>query len=107
MMLRVVSVAEKEVAESALWLEQQQVGLGDDFLLAVERAFAEIKQAPLACPSFLVPDFQFKLPLRWRKLGRFPYVAIFNFQDQVITVVGVLHVHRNLEAILRSRVGQH
>jgi hypothetical protein len=54
---RVLSVARLEAADAALWYESRRVGLGDEFLTAVEEAFHRIREAPLAyatmehCPA--------------------------------------------------------
>jgi plasmid stabilization system protein ParE len=92
-------------AESALWLDAQQPGLGDDFLAAVQAAFADISRSPTGCPTLDLPGIPLKSALRWHSIGRFPHLAIFTVQGNDILVVAVLHGHRDLESILRSRVG--
>jgi plasmid stabilization system protein ParE len=105
MLLRTASIADTDVTESALWLERQQAGLGADFLAALRETFAEIRQSPLACPTLDLPGVTFKSSLRWRSVGKFPYLAIFTIQGDEILIIAVLHAHRDLEAMLRSRVG--
>jgi toxin ParE1/3/4 len=106
MVLRLASVAERDMVESALWLDEQQVGLGSEFLSAVQDTIAEIVERPLACPVFDTPNVVFKLPLRWMATGRFPYLVIFTVQADEIAVVAILHAHRDLETVLASRVGK-
>jgi len=55
MLLRTASIAERDITESALWLDAQQPGLGDDFLAAVQAAFADISRMPAACPTLDLP----------------------------------------------------
>lgn len=105
MKLRTTSIADADVAEAALWLENEQAGLGSVFLDAVAEAFTKIADGPLTCPTLNAPNISFKVPLRSKMIGRFPYRAIFALQGDDIIVVGVLHGHRDLETILRSRVG--
>jgi hypothetical protein len=103
--LRTSSIADRDTIEAALWLDQQKLGLGDDFVTAVRETFEQIKQMPLACPTLNFATTNFKYPLRWRVVGRFPHLAIFTVQANEILVVGILHPSRDLEAVLRSRVG--
>ena len=105
MLLRTASIADRDIVESALWLDRQQPGLGDDFLASVNATFAEIGRQPLACPTLNLPDVNFKSVLRWHSIGRFPHLAIFTVQADEILVVAVAHGHRDLETILRLRVG--
>jgi hypothetical protein len=72
MVLRTTSVAERDVVESALWLDQQRPGLGGDFLAEVEAAFAHIRKSPNACPTLDIPGDSFRSVLRWQSIGRFP-----------------------------------
>jgi hypothetical protein len=44
--LRVLSVAQLEATESALWYEDQRSGLADEFFVEVEEAFARIRENP-------------------------------------------------------------
>jgi hypothetical protein len=76
MKLRTASIAERDIVDASLWLDQQQFGSGADFQLAVRETAAAIAQAPLACPTLVVGDVRFRSTLRWRSVGRFPYVAI-------------------------------
>jgi hypothetical protein len=105
MALRTASVAERDIVESALWLDQQQAGLGSDLLTAVEETLAEIERRPLACPTLSLSGATFKSQLRWLTVGRFPYLAIFTVSGDDILVVAILHAHRDLESILRARIG--
>jgi toxin ParE1/3/4 len=103
--LRTTSIADADVVDSALWLDREQAGLGSVFVDAVEAVFQSIVTAPLACPTFNLPSVQFKSSLRSKLVGRFPYLVIFTLQGNEVVIVGVLHMHRDLESILRSRVG--
>jgi hypothetical protein len=103
--LRTTSIADADVAEAALWMDQQREGLGIAFLEAVEQTFAQILSGPLACPTLVLPNITFKAMLRSKIVGRFPYRAIFTLHADEVIVVGVLHAHRDFETILRSRVG--
>ena len=105
MKIRTSSIADVDVAEAALWLEQQQSSLGAAFLEAVDKTFAQIVSRPLACPTFVSSKFTFKSPLRSAAIGTFEYRAIFIVQADEVQVVAVWHAHRDLDTILSARVG--
>jgi plasmid stabilization system protein ParE len=105
MSLRTASIAEQDIVDAATWVDQQQRGKGSTFLNEVRETAAAIVQAPLACPTLLFGQTVFKSPLRWRSVGHFPYVAIFTYEQGEVLIVGVLHNRRDLETILRARVG--
>ena len=105
MQLRLASIAERDIRDYALWLDQKQNGLGHDFVLAVEATLADIRRMPRACPGLHLADFSVDFELRWLTVGRFPYKVVFQLTHDEIFVLGVLHPHRDLDAILRSRLG--
>ena len=105
MNLHTASPADNDVVEAAVWFERQQSGLGDDFLNDVEAAFEQMQQAPLVCPTLQLEGVAFKLELRWTHVGRFGYLAIFHVVGDEIVIVAVVSAHRDLESILRARVG--
>jgi hypothetical protein len=87
--MRVVSHPEvdEELEAAALWYEDRQAGLGDDFL----HEFARTVHRIVAEPE------------RWRKVGddhrklnfhRFPFAIIYRVQAGVIYVQAVMHLHR-------------
>jgi hypothetical protein len=102
---RTTSIADSDVAEAALWLEGQQLGLGTTFVDAIDSTFRQIRSAPLACPTFVLANVNFKAALRSRYIEGFSHQAIFTVQSDEVVVVAVLHPHRDVESILRSRVG--
>lgn len=105
MSLRTASIAEQDIVAAAMWLDQQRRGHGAAFLDKVSETAASIAQAPLTCPTLVFENTVFKSPLRWRSVGHFPYLAIFTCEHSEILIVGVLHNRRDLETILRARVG--
>lgn len=104
MNLRTASAADQDV-DTAVWFERQQFGMGDDFLTDVEEAFAQVRQAPLACPTLQFEGVVFKVDLRWTHVGRFEYLVIFQVAVDEIVILAVVNAHRDLERILRARVG--
>jgi hypothetical protein len=105
MQLRTASIADKDVVDCALWLDRQQIGLGNDFIKAVDKAFNEIRQMPLACPTLGFSGLQLRSELRWLAVERFGHLVVFSVKHEEIVVVAVAHPRQDLETILRVRVG--
>jgi plasmid stabilization system protein ParE len=79
--------ADQELEAAALWYEQRQPGLGDDFMDEFERALRRIVVEPG----------------RWRKIRgdnrrlnfhRFPYAIVYSVGADVLYVKAVMHLHR-------------
>jgi plasmid stabilization system protein ParE len=87
--MRVVShpEADQELEAAALWYDERQPGLGEDFLDEFERTLRRI-----------VTD-----PERWRKIRgenrqlnfhRFPYAIVYNVRQDTLFIKAVMHLHR-------------
>jgi len=79
--------ADLELEAAALWYEDRQPGLGDDFLNEFEHTLRRVVAQPE----------------RWRKVrgenrklnfNRFPYAIIYSTQAGVIYIKAVMHLHR-------------
>lgn len=79
--------AEEELKGAALWYEERQPGLGDDFLDEFERALRRI---------MVDPTRHRKIWGENRKLnfGRFPYAIVYSIGANVIYVKAVMHLRR-------------
>lgn len=84
MTVRFSASARQELLESALYLEQQEPGLGDRFMGHVERAANLIEQHPNA----------------WSRIGRdlrrcrlvvFPYGLIYRIRADGVEIIAVAH----------------
>ena len=82
------SAAEQEVAEAGLWYEDHQNGLGEQFLVATEKA------ANAAATS---PDLYARVhgPLRRVLVPRFPYALIVRESINELLVVACYHLRRD------------
>ena len=87
--MRIVShpEADQELEAAALWYEQRQPGLGDDFLDDFTATLRRIEQEPE----------------RWRILrgenrklnfDRFPYAIVYHDQPERVIIVAVMHLAR-------------
>lgn len=87
--LRVEPEAEEELAAAAEWYEARRAGLGVELVAVVDRALEEVLAVPLSCPLWW-PERTY----RRKVVTRFPYVIVFTFEDEVVTVVAVAHAKR-------------
>jgi len=87
--------AEAELADAYAWYGQQVVGLGDDFLQAVDATINSIRRNPLQYPV-VYKD------IRRTLTRRFPYQIFFIINDMGIVIIAVFHGMRN-PAIWQSR----
>lgn len=87
--MRIVShpEADEELAAAALWYDQRQPGLGDDFLDEFERTLRRIVADPGRWPRIMGAN---------RKLNfhRFPYAIVYSLRADTLFVKAVMHLHR-------------
>jgi len=84
MNLRFAAAARRELNEAALWLEMQEPGLGERFLLEVAQARQLILEFPDAWHP-MGPN------LRRCHLKRFRYGLIYRVGGDVIEIVAIAH----------------
>ena len=91
-----LSVAETELAEATEYYDQQQPGLGQDFLDAVRRTEAAIQQNPELWAFH-------EKPLRGRRVQPFSYKLLYREFPDRIQIVAVMHFSR-LPGYWRDRI---
>jgi len=92
MKLRIHAAAEQEAQQAAQWYEDRRVGLGFEFLAAVDTALQRIGDDPLQFPILeTLPD---EPSVRRFLLKRFPYTIIYEVVSPEIQVLAVAHVRR-------------
>ncbi len=79
---------EQDVQAAAGWYENEQLGLGDEFLDELERAVHRMIENPEGFP--LQDD-----TVRVCKLRRFPYGVYYRVSSNEIVVTSVIHLHRD------------
>jgi hypothetical protein len=84
--------ADTEVESAALWYEDRQIGLGQDFLSELDRAFTLIVESPGVWP--LWPGVPESLGIRRFLLSRFPYGIAYDFTEAGVIVYAVAHLAR-------------
>jgi len=78
---------ESEVRASYEWYENQAIGLGDDFITELETAYQAIVELPDTWPRF-------QKSFRRFLLSKFPFSVIYQFNQETIFVVAVMHNSR-------------
>ena len=91
MKLRILREAEEEARASAIWYDEQWVGLGYDFLDELSAALKQIEEDP---GRFLILETIASKQIRRRRLTRFPFVIIFEILETEIVVLAVAHAKR-------------
>jgi plasmid stabilization system protein ParE len=84
--LRILSAAEREVAEAFAWYEARQPGLGFEFMRAVDARVYSIRRSPEMC-GFI------QRPYRCAIVRRFPYMIVYRYSndDDTVIVYAVFH----------------
>ena len=88
MRLVVREAAEADIAEAARWYEQRSLGLGSEFLRAVDVTLAEITRVPQRYPLV-------RGGARRALLRRFPYAVFFVATPELVSVFACLHARRD------------
>lgn len=91
MKLRILREAEEEAHASAVWYDEQMVGLGDDFLDELVSALQQIEDDPDRFPKLEIAKSE---QIRRCRLNRFPYLIIFEILEAEIVVLAVAHAKR-------------
>ena len=86
--LFVRKAAKADLAEAFAWYEARRAGLGHAFADEVAVAFAAIEEQPLRYPVMLED-------VRMAIVRRFPYLVYFVVLERGISILAVLHGHRD------------
>ena len=78
----------REIGEAYDWYQEQALGLGEEFLAALDRQFQLIQSSPGLYAEAL-PG------IRRALLRRFPYAVFYVERADLIAVLGVVHTSRS------------
>ncbi|WFP49860.1 type II toxin-antitoxin system RelE/ParE family toxin [Methylomonas sp. EFPC3] len=92
-----LAAAETELDQAYQWYEQQQSGLGKQYLSEFDAAIRRITAFP---KSYVLIDTEIRRCL----IKRFPYGVLYGIDRQSIIVVAVAHLHRKPDYWL-ARIG--
>ena len=87
--------AAADVQETFEWYERQRLGLGREFLAALEVAEEALVRSPTAYRVVHRDTRRFLL-------RRFPYQVLYRVMDDTIVIVGCFHVRRS-PRVVRGR----
>lgn len=90
MRVRLARLAQRDIADACAWYEAQRTGLGDRFIDAVDRVLVRVGDHPLQFPAV-------HASARRALVGRFPYGVYFEFVDDYVRVVAIVHLMREAQ----------
>jgi len=77
----------RELGEAAAFYEEQQPGLGEKFLSAVELAVEGVVAFPERWPIF-------ESAIRRRVIRVYPYAVLYHSSSKLIHILAIMHTHR-------------
>lgn len=85
--LKIREEASIEIVEAYKWYEDKKIGLGEDFLKELDKAFKMLKKKP--------EIFQRKYrSFRSVRLGGFPFAVFYEIEVNAVVVYSVFHSSR-------------
>ena len=86
--VRLREEAEHDLSEASIWYQQQQPGLGHEFLDEVLSTLQSIQDRPIIYPVVYRET-------RRALTKRFPFCVFYQIQSDTIIVFAILHASRN------------
>ena len=80
--------AELDIQDTFEWYEAQSLGLGSQFVRAVDTCLSSIGSNPLAYPIIYKQ-------VRRALIRRFPYGILYVFEPDIVAVIACFHSKRN------------
>ena len=91
--------AQADSQEAFDYYEQQRTGLGEEFLIALIKRYDDLAEHP-AHYSYI--EEQPEKIFRDARIGRFPYVIIFEITEEEVIMYAVHNTHKNQRTKLRK-----
>ena len=82
--------AERDITEAYAWYEERRVGLGEEFLSAIDACIERIRRRPDSYAP-VHESYRRSLP------RRFPYAVFYKHTGALVTVYAVFHTARDPE----------
>ncbi len=93
---RILRSARVELRAAARRYEQQRIGLGERFVLAIDKAINDAAADPLRWP--LMPSVPEELGVRRRLVDNVPYAVVYRIvTNGIVEIVAVMHGKRSPE----------
>jgi plasmid stabilization system protein ParE len=91
---RILRSARIELRAAARRYEEQRIGLGERFVLAIDKAINDAVADPLRWP--LMPSVPDELGVRRRLVDNFPYAVVYRIvTNGIVEIVAVMHGKRS------------
>jgi len=95
--VRRLPLAEQDALEAAIWYEERQPGLGDEFLVEVDRAVRALSDLPL------LHRIRFA-DVRRAPIHRFKFYGVYYIvRDEEVWVLAIFHGRRHPRALQERR----
>jgi plasmid stabilization system protein ParE len=86
--IRLREEAEADLSEAAIWYQQQQRGLGNEFLDEVLSLFQSIQNHPRAYPIV-------HREVRRALTNKFPFGVFYRVESDFVVIFAIMHASRN------------
>lgn len=90
--IRLHPLAEAEFHDSMYWYQRQQKGLELEFARCIDEAIERIKRTPELYPRTYKH-------IRKIVVRRFPFIILYEFDDNEIRIIAIFHSRRNPKTI--------
>jgi len=91
---RILRSGRTELRAAARRYEEERIGLGERFVLAIDKAISDAITDPLRWP--LIPSVPQNLGVRRRLVEGFPYAVVYRIvAHEIVEIVAVMHGKRN------------
>jgi plasmid stabilization system protein ParE len=80
--------AELDIAEAYAWYEGRRLGLGEEFLSALDACIESFRRQPHMC-CLVYQGYRRSL------MRRFPYAVFYEYDETTITIFAVFHTSRD------------
>jgi plasmid stabilization system protein ParE len=87
--------AEEDLAEIRAWYQAREIGLGDRFILSIDRVFARIADGPNRYPHYSEEVYR-------ALVQGFPYSVYYTADDTEVTILAVIRQARDPKLISKK-----
>jgi plasmid stabilization system protein ParE len=83
-----------EIEDAFIWYEKEKVGLGQEFVVALEENYEKIIANPFL---YQIGYKNFRIAV----MQRFPYKIVYRIDEDTVVVFAVFHTSRNPKSLNR------
>jgi plasmid stabilization system protein ParE len=86
--LIIIPEAERDVSQGYGWYENQEIGLGEEFLRCVDACIQSVRRNPA---MYQIAHINYRRAV----IRRFPYVVFYEYSDKEVVLYAVFHCSQN------------